>query len=97
MSFQSVVITIAVVILILSLIILGILLWNSRNELEYPPNIGDCPDYFTLQKDGSCFNQHGLGNGSQGCKSYNFSDMDKKEKRQWARSCEVTWDGIYNM
>jgi len=97
MSFQSVVITVAVVILILSLIILGILLWNSRNELEFPPNIGDCPDYFTLQKNGNCFNQHGLGNGSANCKSYNFSDMDRKEKRQWAKGCGVTWDGIYNM
>ena len=46
MTFQKTVLAIATVILVLFLIILAIILWTSRNDLQFPPEIGTCPDYF---------------------------------------------------
>ena len=98
MSFQKVVLTIAIVILILCLIVLAILMWNSKNELAFPPEIGTCPDYFIMKdhegKD-SCYNEKGLGNGSSDCLWGTFGDT-KKDKKEWAESCGLTWDGITN-
>ena len=50
MTFKSVVVTIAIVILILSLIVLGIIIYNSRNNDQFPPEIGNCPDYFVMKQ-----------------------------------------------
>jgi len=99
--FQRTVLIIATVILILSLIVLGILLWNSRNELQYPPEVGNCPDYFVMRKkqgQDMCYNQQGLGNAhSQDCTWGDFKDQSKREKKAWATKCGVTWDGITNI
>lgn len=97
MSFQKTVIKVASIILLVSLVVLGVLIWRGNKNVQYPPEIGNCPDYFTLQANGDCFNAQGLGKNTEECMSYNFSDMSTKERRIWAQKCGVTWDGIYNM
>ena len=47
--FQKVVLTIAAVILILTLVIIGILLFNQSSSAQWPPEVSSCPDYYTLQ------------------------------------------------
>jgi hypothetical protein len=103
MTFQKTVLAIATVILILFLIILAIILWTSRNELQFPPEIGTCPDYFepTVQnKKHMCKNVKGLGNKGGNCgddtTGIDFSGYSLKEKKRWARNCGVTWDGLTN-
>lgn len=106
MTFQKVVITIAIVILILSLIVLGIIIYNSRNKDQYPPEIGTCPDYFTMkQKEGRdtggvttemCYNEHNLGNHSTGCEWFDPKEATRKERQAFAKQCGVTWDGVTN-
>ena len=107
MTFQSVVVTIAIVILILSLIVLGIVIYNSRNEDQYPPELGNCPDYYVMKQKGEggnmdgvttemCYNQHNLGNKSQGCEWFDPKDATNKERRAYAKQCGVTLDGITN-
>ena len=44
MNFQSIVLTIAVVLLIICMILIGIALAKSKNTQQWPPLIGDCPD-----------------------------------------------------
>lgn len=98
MSFQSIVMTIAIVILIICLIVLAILMWSSRKELAYPPEIGTCPDYFVMKDNNGkdmCYNAKGLGKGGDDCLWGSFGDS-KKDKREWAESCGVTWDGLTN-
>ena len=98
MTFKSTVLTIAIVILIICLIVLTILIWNSKNALAYPPEVGNCPDYFVMKKHGGknmCYNEKGLGNGTDKCLWGTFGDT-KKDKKEWAHSCGVTWDGITN-
>ena len=99
MTFQKTVLTIATVILVLFLIILAIILWTSRNELQFPPEIGTCPDYFeaTVQnKKHMCKNVKGLGNGGGGCDMVDFSGYNVEDKKKWAKGCGVTWDGLTN-
>ena len=104
MTFQTIVVTIAIVILILSLVVLGVVIYNSRNEDQFPPEISNCPDYFVMKQKGGdsdmgvpidmCFNQHNLGNKSEGCDWFDPNDATRKEKQADAKQCGLTWDGI---
>lgn len=47
-SFYFIVLSIATVILILLLIILGVLMSYSKNKITHPPSYSKCPDYWTL-------------------------------------------------
>ena len=73
-KFQLTVVTTAAVILIICLVALGVLIYYSSNNDKWPPDVGDCPDYFLMKnrdktEDGSpfhggeqCYNEHSLGN-----------------------------------
>lgn len=67
MSFQSIVASMAVVLLILGLVYIGKIIHESIMNRDYPPIISRCPDYFKLtkQSDGRevCENVNGLGDG----------------------------------
>lgn len=99
MSFQRIVLIIAIVILIICLVILAALLWASRNELAYPPEIGACPDYFIMKKNDKkmeCYNKHNLGTGSiTWVDPNNYPTI--ADKRKWANGNNLDWDGITNM
>ena len=45
MSFQKAVLMIAVVFLILFLVLIGVALKNSTSDQEWPPIVGNCPDF----------------------------------------------------
>jgi hypothetical protein len=108
MSFQKAVLMIAVVFLILFLVLIGVALNNSTSDTEWPPIVGNCPDYWVdLSGNGSmCFNSHHLGT----CSQYIPTADDKKTmdfnqspfngtdgacaKYKWATKCGLTWDGI---
>ena len=99
MTFQKTVLAIATVILVLFLIILAIILWTSRNDLQFPPEIGTCPDYFEAiikDKKHMCKNVKVLGNGNGGCDEVDFSGYSLSDKKHWANSCDLTWDGLTN-
>jgi hypothetical protein len=102
-SFQKLVVNIAVFSLISLLIIVGIILYRSRKNVTYPPVTANCPDYWI--DDGSstngslCKNVKNLGKDS--CKKeMNFSgslwsgSRGLCNKSRWAKSCDLTWDGI---
>ena len=62
--FQKTVVIIAIIILLIALIIIGMSLSNSStSDAQWPPIIGDCPDYWVdLEGNGSsCMNTHNLG------------------------------------
>ncbi len=65
MEFNKTVLIIATVLLIITLTILAIMLYNSHGGLQFPPEIGHCPDFWTLnKKDGNksmCRNVQHLG------------------------------------
>jgi len=107
-TFQTIVLVIAIVILILVLVLIGFAL-NKASMSNWPPLIGECPDYWTdMSGNGSmCANVMNLGN--EQCvtpangKDYFTMDFTNSSflggngmcaKYQWARNCGVEWDGI---
>ena len=100
MSFQKVVITIAIVLLVLALIAFGVILYNQKYNAEYPPVVADCPDYW-VDLNGTCVNSKNLGKDSCS-KEINFSqgewagDNGLCLKQKWTKACDLTWDGVTN-
>ena len=48
MTFQKKVLIIAVIILILTLSIIGYMLWKAKGTTLYPPEIAMCPDFWEV-------------------------------------------------
>ena len=107
MNFQKTILTTAIVVLIILLIFIGISMRNSDASSVWPPIIGDCPDYWVdLSGNGeACFNSHSLGKcnlpgkgAEKNTKNFNVDPFNSSNglcaKYKWAKTCDVTWDGI---
>ena len=104
-TFQSVVLIIAIVLLIICLIIIGVSLANAKLNSTWPPMIGECPDYWTDISGNKCSNIKDLGTcmtnpGPGGHSTMDFSGdtftgkSGNCAKFMWANKCGVSWDGI---
>lgn len=101
-SFQNIVLSVAGIILIIFITFIGVFIYRNKNTVAYPPVLAQCPDYWVNQmSDGqnSCLNVKNLGSSTCGKnKSFNTSEWKGKgglcNKSKWARSCNLTWDGI---
>ena len=107
MNFQKIILTIATVLLIVILVVIGISLSKATVEDVWPPIVGECPDYWVdMSGNGeACFNTHSLGkcnipSDTNGKNTMNFNQSPftgangECSKYKWATTCEVTWDGI---
>lgn len=100
-SFQKIVLTTAVVILIITLVIIGIALRASKKNMTWPPVLGDCPDYWVDTKGNgeNCVNVKNLGR-CPNQKTMNFTTSvftgsnGNCAKYLWATKCNISWDGI---
>jgi len=54
MSFYTIVVIIAIIILIIALTTVGLLLGRLNTSKTFPPSASDCPDYWVINSDGSC-------------------------------------------
>ena len=76
MSFQRIVLTVALVTLIIVLIIVAYLIQSAKGDAAFPPETPFCPDYFesVASADGSstekCLNTQGLGTGAPGTQNF---------------------------
>ena len=110
-QFNKIVLTIATVVLSISLLSLGIFLNKTMFEDSYPPVSSDCPDYwdvsFNSNNETICENISTINRGSQSsdCRSKavnmfsaNGSNINDVlcEKYTWAKDCGIAWDGITN-
>jgi hypothetical protein len=103
-SFQSTVMTIAIVLLIICLILIGIALYRHKYSNTYPPVVADCPDYWLDESKGDsshCVNSKNLGNDScANTMDFNLSFWTGSDglcnKSKWAKACDLTWDGVTN-
>lgn len=107
MNFQGTILMTAIIILILLLIFIGIAMKDTKDTVDWPPIVGECPDYWVdLSGNGSaCFNSHSLGKcnlpGNANEKNVMNFDTDPFNganglcsKYKWAKTCGITWDGI---
>lgn len=100
-TFKKIIMGVAGVILIISLIMIGISISNSKYTQAYPPVTAECPDYWKLNASNICENTHNLGtncNQNVNFKTavYSSSATGLCAKKKWAENCNVTWDGITN-
>ena len=95
-EFNRIVMITAIVILIICLILIAVALHGHKTSNVFPPIIGDCPDYWEASPEG-CDNIYNLGNDTAACQGQNFDELNTGcIKQQWARKCNLTWDGITN-
>ena len=93
--------TTAIIILIISLCFIGLALYRQKYNSDYPPVFPNCPDYWidTLGNGSSCTNPQSLGNATC-AKTMDFTSGQwagqngKCNKYQWAKTCNLSWDGI---
>ena len=100
MSFQNTVLFTAIVIFLILMVIIAVMMKNAKNSQAFPPQIGSCPDYWTLDKS-KCKNLKGLGTNAPvefDFTTGNFNGPNGKvEKCNWAKNYNLEWDGISNM
>jgi len=110
-NFNSLVLQIATVLLIIILIIIGIVMYYSAKNAHFPPIVAECPDYWNVTKDSKnniiCKNDLKINPNSTSetdhCATVNpvtFTGTTKDEticnQYKWATACGVIWDGITN-
>jgi hypothetical protein len=106
-GFQKIVLISAIIILIIALVVIGIALSSATNNEDWPPMVPDCPDYWKIDGSGNmttCTNIKDLGvcraKSGQKHQVMNFNspaftgDNGTCNKYNWAKRCQVTWDGI---
>ena len=104
MTFQKIILYLAIIILIIILLIVGITLIYSKSHPTWPPMIPECPDYWSYDASGICVNIKDLGtcppkgNDKHLKMDFNASPFTGTDglcnKYNWANNCKVTWDGI---
>ena len=106
MVFQKIVLTVATCSLIIILVVIGVSLSKANAEENWPPTVGECPDYWVdMSGNGeACFNSKSLGRcnipSKKNPNTMNFNqspftgDSGDCSKYNWATACKVTWDGI---
>jgi hypothetical protein len=97
--FQKTVFTIAIVILIIALCVIGLTLRRQKNKGAFPPVIPNCPDYWDSSGN-LCVNSMNLGNTRCMGTPMDFTTANWSgqnglcKKYMWAKTCNLTWDGI---
>ena len=104
-SFETGTVIIAFVVLTTFLTFISFSLNKSSDNVRYPPVVADCPDYWLDHSEGDkklCVNKHEELGNKDCSKTMDFSDsvwagdMGFCKKKQWAKKCNLTWDGITN-
>ena len=95
-GFQRTVLIIAAVMLVISLIVLGTLIRNANENVEWPPQSSSCPDYWTNVGNGVCQSvdkqNTGISSGTINTTSRGLATP--QQRCDWAMKNKVMWDGI---
>jgi len=107
MVFQKVVLTIAFVLLIIILAVIGLLIRSAKKTAKFPPETSKCPDYWKVSTDANgnieCKNPLNLGSGCAnipiGNDEYSGTSVASivAKCKMAKNTCGVTWDGITNV
>ena len=81
MNFQKIVLNVAVIIYCLFMLAIGLLMINSQKNVNFPPDVSICPDYWEASEDGTCkytnTDVFRMGNlGANECNSKNFNTSE---------------------
>jgi len=100
-QFKKTVLMIALTIFLGMLLIMALVIKNGYKDQIFPPEVGQCPDYWTAKGDtGKCTaTADNKGNYNEGDESEALSGdsaTGRIENCKWAKSEKVNWDGITN-
>ena len=103
MVFQTTVVIVAGTVLILSLCVIGVMIYRQKYNVDYPPVLPNCPDYWEMRGK-MCVPHPNLGNVSNPACNVKMDfttgawagTMGNCNKYKWAQQCNLTWDGITN-
>ena len=100
MNFQKLVLTVATVILICMMILIGYAMSTNKGNMNFPPSVSECPDYW-ISSNKQCINNNNVNLGD--CKSpmnFNISKYmghnGNCQKVKWANNCKIVWSGLTN-
>ena len=103
-NFQRTVIIVSVCLFILTLILIYIVLTKSKNNKQWPPLLGNCPDYWddSVGDGTACTIKKNTGQQNMGTcpvapdfsKAPYVGATGTCAKFNWANTCGITWDGI---
>ena len=107
-EFQSIVMTVAIILLILCMAAIGAIMYYDEKDVAYPPVIANCPDFWQEKhgEDGSevCVPNAdiALPHIKEGCLpeyiDFNTPEYTGKsgncQKKLWAEGCGFSWDGL---
>jgi uncharacterized protein YxeA len=101
MNFQKIVLSVAICLLIVILILTALIAYRAKETDQFPPVIAQCPDYWKAEDNNTCTNIHSLGkkdcSNNMDFTTADYSGSDGlKKKCEWAKGCDLTWDGITN-
>jgi hypothetical protein len=83
-SFQVIVLSIAVVVLVLVLTFIGVVMSKQTASTVYPPTMGDCPDYWEVRADGKGCNVPLQGKPNSGAKKFTPDTKALREDKSLA-------------
>ena len=66
-----------------------------KKSQEYPPEVSECPDYWTKNESGNCTPSLNKNNNSGENKCLTYTGVD--DKAAFAQSCGIEWDGLTNV
>ena len=98
MSFQKTVLIIGAIVLSVMLFFIGLAMQGLKKAQQYPPEVSACPDYWSKNSSDICSPNSGLDFNTSlvdGCNEYD--ETTGTDKKIWAESCGVKWDGITNI
>ena len=89
-----------IMIIILAAVAYGETAKNMK-DVEFPPYVSNCPDFWEETDDGDCKNSYNLGNpilNNVTPSTMNWNGLTGDcNKYRWANKNGLTWDGITNM
>lgn len=107
LNLKKIVLVIAISVIIICCVFAYLKIKDAASKKKWPPVVSKCPDYWietTVGDESICKNEKNLG--STNCPAevnmdtfkYNSKLLagDDCQKAKWARSCNLTWDGITN-
>ena len=106
MSFQKTVLIIALIVLSVMLFFIALAMRGLKQSQGYPPEIAECPDYWTKDTDGKCKRPDNLdspnfgtakGNANCGHFPRGTDGTSEEAKKLFSDECTLEWDGITNV
>ena len=103
MTFQMIVLWIAVLIFIATLGFIGYSIYTTQYNVDWPPSISDCPDYWSVSSDGkncipSNYNKCLSSGDDKQFLISNYPNLCNKHEFAKINGCQPSfnWSGVTN-